>query len=63
MSSYPKWLYHPTEPAKVVQNEAEHKALGPEWVESPADVKPKETKKAGPVVEHKPDLAEHPKKK
>ncbi len=33
---YPKWLYHRTEPARIVQDPAEHEALGPEWAESPA---------------------------
>lgn len=46
MSSYPKWLYHPTEPAVVVEDEASHKALGPGWVESPADIKAAEPKKS-----------------
>ena len=46
MSSYPKWLYHPTKEAVVVQDEAAHKALGAGWVESPADVKPEVHKKA-----------------
>ena len=35
---YPKWVYHATEAARVVEDPAEHLALGPEWVESPADV-------------------------
>jgi hypothetical protein len=35
--SYPKWLYHPTQEARIVPDEAAHKALGPEWAESPAD--------------------------
>jgi hypothetical protein len=38
MSSYPKWLYHPTREPTVVADEAAHKALGPGWVESPADI-------------------------
>lgn len=46
MSSYPKWLYHPTKEATVVPDEAAYKALGQGWVESPADVKPPEPKKA-----------------
>lgn len=36
MSSYPKWLYHPTKDAQIVTDEAAHKALGDEWAESPA---------------------------
>lgn len=42
MASYPKWLYHPTKEAVVVQDEAAHKAMGPGWFESPADL-PTET--------------------
>lgn len=38
MSSYPKWVYHRSEPARVVENAIEHLALGDGWVESPADV-------------------------
>lgn len=37
MQRYPKWKFHRTERAKVVQNEEEDKALGPDWAESPAD--------------------------
>jgi len=35
---YPKWLYHKTEKAVIVQDEAEHKALGGGWVEVPFPV-------------------------
>ena len=35
--AYPKWLYHPEQPAQVVQSEQGEKALGEGWVESPAD--------------------------
>lgn len=42
MSSYPKWLYHPTKEARIVADEAAHQALGPEWVESPALLPPPE---------------------
>ena len=31
---YPKWLYHKELPAKLVQSEEEHVALGMEWRES-----------------------------
>lgn len=34
--SYPKWLYHKTEPAKIVQNEAEETKLGIGWADTPA---------------------------
>lgn len=33
---YPKWLYHKTEPAKIVQNKEEHESLGKGWEETPA---------------------------
>ncbi len=65
-SSYPKWLYHAKKDAVIVQNEEEHRALGSEWVESPADIQkapePKSNLEAQhahqaahphPVVEHK----------
>lgn len=35
---FPKWLYHKTETAMIVQDEAEQKALGKEWHESPVNV-------------------------
>lgn len=38
MSSYPKWVYHRSEPARVVEDAVEQLALGEGWVESPADV-------------------------
>lgn len=34
--SYPKWLYHRTEPARIVNNPAEHAALPAGWAETPA---------------------------
>lgn len=37
MSSYPKWLYHPSKEPCVVADEAAHKGLSADWVESPAD--------------------------
>jgi hypothetical protein len=47
--SYPKWKYHKTESAKVVRSEAEEKALGAGWAESPAEfeVDTEETKPIG----------------
>lgn len=33
---YPKWIYHPSLPARVVQSIEEQTAAGPEWKESPA---------------------------
>lgn len=37
MSSYPKWLYHATNGACIVPDEAAHKAAGDEWAESPGE--------------------------
>ena len=31
--TYPKWKYHVTEPAVIVQNEQDEADLGPEWVD------------------------------
>jgi hypothetical protein len=66
VSSYPKWLYHPTREAVVVLDEAAHKALGPGWVESPAEaVKPAEPPKGhGEVLgeSHPADAEKHHKK-
>lgn len=33
---YPKWLYHRTEAARLVQDPDEQTALGEEWAETPA---------------------------
>jgi hypothetical protein len=35
--SYPKWIYHAIEPARIVADEAEHAAAGPGWAESPGE--------------------------
>lgn len=37
---YPKWLYHATKPATLVENEKEEKALGGGWYDNPAKAKP-----------------------
>lgn len=37
MTTYPKFIYHPTEKAKVVNDAEAHEACGPEWGESPAE--------------------------
>lgn len=37
MTSYPKFIFHATEPAKVVDDATAHEAAGPEWGESPAE--------------------------
>jgi hypothetical protein len=34
---YPKWIYHASEPARIVADEVEHAAAGPEWAESPGE--------------------------
>lgn len=51
---YPKYLYHATEAAQVVQSKEEHEALGEGWQESPVmaeepkEIKPeKKSKKKG----------------
>lgn len=33
---YPKWLYHATEPPRIVAGPDEQAALGAEWAETPA---------------------------
>ncbi|MCX6550364.1 MAG: hypothetical protein NTY02_05035 [Acidobacteria bacterium] len=35
---YPSWRYHATEPARIVQTQAESEALGPGWSDSAAPV-------------------------
>jgi hypothetical protein len=34
--SYPKWIYHKTEAAKIVNTEVEHEQAGEGWEETPA---------------------------
>lgn len=58
LMSYPKWLYHSTQEARIAPDEAAHKALGAGWVESPADVK---AEVADPV-EDVPEARVKPKK-
>ena len=38
---YPKWLYHKSLPAAIVQNKDEHDALGEGWFEHPDEAKAK----------------------
>ncbi len=45
---YPAWRYHATKPSRLVQNEAQDLALGPEWANSPALVHA-ENKRPAPV--------------
>lgn len=62
MKAYPKWLYHPSKPATVVDDEAAHKALGAGWVESPADVRPEQpAPPTPPKAEEKPTSLPKPK--
>jgi hypothetical protein len=55
---FPAWLYHPTIEAKIVQNEAEVIALGPEWRRQPFALKIDMTGKALPVKTDTQRLAE-----
>lgn len=49
MAEYPRWKYHPTEPARIVQDADEESGLGEGWVNSPADVdKEPEVKRGRP---------------
>ena len=50
MNNYPKWIYHATEPARIVANFEEHEAAGPKWSESPAT----EATAATAAIEAKP---------
>jgi hypothetical protein len=34
-TEYPKWLYHPTEKARIVPNAGAWAELGMDWAESP----------------------------
>lgn len=38
MKHFPSWRYHKDKEAVIIHSEAEEKALGAGWVESPADV-------------------------
>lgn len=41
--AYPKWIYHRTLEAKIVNSEEEHKASGPLWKDTPAAFEEPET--------------------
>jgi len=41
---YPKWMYHKTKEAKIVDSKEKHLALGKEWKESPAELEEKKSK-------------------
>jgi len=36
MQEFPKWMYHRTEAARIVDDPVEQDALGSDWAESPA---------------------------
>jgi hypothetical protein len=36
MQEFPKWMYHQTEAARIVDDPVEQDALGPDWAETPA---------------------------
>lgn len=38
VSEYPRWRYHASKPAQLVQNPQEDKALGEGWADSPERV-------------------------
>lgn len=56
---YPKWIYHKTEPAKIVQSKEEHEAQGTGWKETPAAFDKKSDETSG---ESKADQNEKDKK-
>jgi hypothetical protein len=39
IQQYPKWLYHASEPACIVNDPIEHDAKGPGWFDSPVAAK------------------------
>ncbi|HXG71324.1 MAG TPA: hypothetical protein VNJ04_12030 [Gemmatimonadaceae bacterium] len=44
---YPSWLYHATEPARIVESAEEEAALGPAWSDTPAQADEADAKKKG----------------
>lgn len=38
----PTWVYHATEPARIVRSQSELDRLGPGWCDSPAQTTPPE---------------------
>lgn len=59
MAGYPSYRYHATEDPRIVNDEAEDKALGKGWADSPAKVSAEPTAHDGPYD----DGAEPPKAK
>lgn len=55
MQNYPKWIFHKTLPAKIVETKEEHDAQGPEWKETPAAFSEEQTQAS---EEPKADKAE-----
>ena len=55
---FPAWWYHATEPARVVQDEAEAAAVGEGWYSSPDGVGAKHTPEVAPLSERDALLAE-----
>ena len=55
--SFPSWRYHATEQPRIVNDEAEDKALGKGWADSPAKFDAEPTAHDGPYE----DGAEPPK--
>lgn len=43
---YPKWLYHKTKDAVIVNSKEEHDALGKGWQETPYEKPEKQVEKA-----------------
>jgi hypothetical protein len=68
---YPAWRFHPTKPARIVQNEDEDQALGEGWLDShlklpkPDDPEPKEPDHTDMTTgpEPEPEAAPKPKRK
>ena len=42
---YPKWIYHKTQDAKIVQTKEEHDEVGKGWQETPFEVSEKQDPK------------------
>jgi hypothetical protein len=51
--SYPKWLYHKTEGARMVNSQEAHEGLGEGWFDSPAEAEVGNVKKEKENVEVK----------
>lgn len=49
--SFPKWLYHAKEGAKLIETEEQEKALGAGWEDHPDKLKEDEKKPKGKIKE------------